>query len=584
MEGLAEGHFNAQQILPAGQLSGSAQDSGVEEGCDDHDSNESSSTTSRGGAGSGFLRQHSSDRDGEDREESNLSYGDPPSHPQLLAQDGHNETLPNCLLEKGKNSSMDGDDMDQERSEEQSTLSGRGASGSVRHPTNNLPLASPLASTSNSFPTPLLRNCSTELHSSVTGKHPVPSTSAIGSANMLHGPPPSVTEDGYLGDCSSDGGNEKNFPIPDHRLKRFLGSSHKNCKCHPNSEEIHSDGSIDGSIPFGTANHGIDPPAGLAFQNVQPSDIFNSYGYHVLINGGSLKSDLNEPNINSSSTLQKSHHHYQSGGGGSRKMRSTLKSKLFQHSSTSSWSSLKASIAERKIRLAAGTNNSEQLERLLTNGVNPNAADEHKRTSLHISAAKGYATCVGSLLQGGADPNLKDLLGNTPLHLAACTNHIEVVTLLLRAGTNVATLDNNGRTPVQLAQSKLKLLQRNRITSCPSNEERSSGASEMGKVKTEVAQVVEMMREYLSKTGHSADSAYSELLNSFSHRFNLHQTQDDLNSDLQSLLDSLGSLKLTHQASSTATKIEEENKIHVPNSSVPESSSIPTAATATFTS
>ena len=144
-------------------------------------------------------------------------------------------------------------------------------------------------------------------------------------------------------------------------------------------------------------------------------------------------------------------------------MRSTLKSKLFQHSSTSSWSSLKASIAERKLRLAAGTNNHEQIDRLIVSGVNPNAADEHKRTALHITAAKGYAQCVASLLQGGADPNLKDLLGNTPLHLAACTNHIEVVTLLLRAGTNVATLDNNGRTPVQLAQSKLKLLQRNHI-------------------------------------------------------------------------------------------------------------------------
>ena len=70
MEGAADGYFNAQQLLPAGQLPGSAQDSGVEEGCDDHDSNESSSTTSRGGVGSGFRRHNSSDRDGEDREES----------------------------------------------------------------------------------------------------------------------------------------------------------------------------------------------------------------------------------------------------------------------------------------------------------------------------------------------------------------------------------------------------------------------------------------------------------------------------------------------------------------------------------
>ena len=36
-----------------------------------------------------------------------------------------------------------------------------------------------------------------------------------------------VTEDGYLGDCSSDGGNEKNFPMPAHLLKRLVKNSNK---------------------------------------------------------------------------------------------------------------------------------------------------------------------------------------------------------------------------------------------------------------------------------------------------------------------------------------------------------------------
>ena len=63
-------------------------------------------------------------------------------------------------------------------------------------------------------------------------------------------------------------------------------------------------------------------------------------------------------------------------------------------------------------------------------------------------------------------------------------------------------------------------------------------------VKTEVAQVVEMMREYLAKTCHAQTSAYSELLNSFSHRLTLHQTHDDINTDLQNLLNSLGNLSL----------------------------------------
>ena len=94
-------------------------------------------------------------------------------------------------------------------------------------------------------------------------------------------------------------------------------------------------------------------------------------------------------------------------------------------------------------------------------------------------------------------------------------------------------------------------------------------------MKTEVAQVVEMMQEYLSKiipedvrsnsaSGEARDvpqnspessggptspgggsaNYYSQLLDSFSHRLTMHTTHDDINSDLQNLLESLGNLSL----------------------------------------
>lgn len=44
---------------------------------------------------------------------------------------------------------------------------------------------------------------------------------------------------------------------------------------------------------------------------------------------------------------------------------------------------------ERKLRLAASVSNIELLVRLLDSGVNPDAADEHLRTPLHLSASRG---------------------------------------------------------------------------------------------------------------------------------------------------------------------------------------------------
>ena len=249
-------------------------------------------------------------------------------------------------------------------------------------------------------------------------------------------PPPSVTEDGYLGDCSSDGGNEKNFPMPSHLLKRLVNG--KPCPCHPESKSDCNSNPSD--------SEGPDPPAGLSFQNVSSSS--SSFGYQVLPQNFQYEDGGGEQR-----------HHHQQSSSNSRKMKSSVRTKIVAKGDT--WYTMTAALTERKLRTAACTNNTDTLQRLLANGVNVNTSDGQRRTALHFGASKGYSEVVNTLLQYGADPNAKDILGNTALHLAACTNHIEVVTLLLRAGTDVTTLDNSGRTPIQLAQSKLKLLQKN---------------------------------------------------------------------------------------------------------------------------
>jgi len=308
-------------------------------------------------------------------------------------------------------------------------------------------------------------------------------------------PPPSVTEDGYLGDCSSDGGNEKNFPMPAHLLKRLVKNGNKSCPCHP--EQLQSSAAVN-------SNEVVEPPAGLSFQNLSQVD---QSGYQVKAESRKMKSSM--------------------------KLKTNPRFAGLGKAASNSWSHISTTLTERKLRTAASTNNTEMMYNLIAKGVNVNAPDEQQRTALHFSAAKGYSEVVNLLLQYGADPNAKDVLGNTALHLAACTNHIEVVTLLLRGGTDVTTLDNSGRTPMQLAQSKLKLLQKNS----------SKSVSEMNKVKAEVSQVVDMMREYLSKKGAMKDN-YSQLLNSFSQRLQLHNNHHEIHSDLQNLLDTLGNLHI----------------------------------------
>ena len=53
------------------------------------------------------------------------------------------------------------------------------------------------------------------------------------------------------------------------------------------------------------------------------------------------------------------------------------------------WSKVKKTIAERKLRSAANTNNSDLVEQLLTSKVpDVNSQDELKRSALHFASAK----------------------------------------------------------------------------------------------------------------------------------------------------------------------------------------------------
>ncbi|XP_012259130.1 ankyrin repeat domain-containing protein 54-like [Athalia rosae] len=220
----------------------------------------------------------------------------------------------------------------------------------------------------------------------------------------------------------------------------------------------------------------------------------------------------------------------------SLKMRSAMRKKIRLYDPPGSYRHrrcwlppLEGPLNERKMRLAAATNNIEMISRILANGVSPNNRDDQGRSPLHIAASRGYTEVVRLLLEHGADPNQRDCLGNTPLHLAVVTSKIAVVTLLLKAGTDVLSLDQHGHNPLQLAQTKLKLLQ---------NYE----CSDMNRVKEEVHNVIGMLLAYLQRQKDAREQV--EALSTFCSRLSLSNTSDQIQGDVRDLLANIDSLSL----------------------------------------
>jgi len=85
----------------------------------------------------------------------------------------------------------------------------------------------------------------------------------------------------------------------------------------------------------------------------------------------------------------------------------------------------------------AETDNTDQVEDLLANGVDINVGNVHGTTALMRAASNGRIRMVHSLLSHGADPNRSRNDGFTPLHLAAFFGHAEVVRVLVEHGARV---------------------------------------------------------------------------------------------------------------------------------------------------
>mmetsp|Transcript_37269 Transcript_37269/g.89092 ORF Transcript_37269/g.89092 Transcript_37269/m.89092 type:complete len:730 (+) Transcript_37269:51-2240(+) len=83
--------------------------------------------------------------------------------------------------------------------------------------------------------------------------------------------------------------------------------------------------------------------------------------------------------------------------------------------------------------------------------VHPDTRGLYGRTSLHVAAHAGHASCVSALLELRASIDAQTDAGFTALHLCCQRGHLIVLQILLAAGCDLTTQADQGETPLHLA-------------------------------------------------------------------------------------------------------------------------------------
>jgi ankyrin repeat protein len=83
---------------------------------------------------------------------------------------------------------------------------------------------------------------------------------------------------------------------------------------------------------------------------------------------------------------------------------------------------------------AVAANDAAKVERLLSEGADPNVRGNDGWTPLSVAARDGHSDLVRILLDAGADINRPEGGGNTPLFWAAHSGNLEIVLQLLKRG------------------------------------------------------------------------------------------------------------------------------------------------------
>ena len=100
---------------------------------------------------------------------------------------------------------------------------------------------------------------------------------------------------------------------------------------------------------------------------------------------------------------------------------------------------------------AALNNNSQDVQKLLAIGADPNTPDRYGDSILNFLCAQGQLEIVKLFLQGGANPNSRNQRfndGGTPLMGAARWKRLEVIMELIEWNADPTIANNRGHIPL----------------------------------------------------------------------------------------------------------------------------------------
>ncbi|XP_063363115.1 protein phosphatase 1 regulatory subunit 16A isoform X2 [Cydia amplana] len=106
---------------------------------------------------------------------------------------------------------------------------------------------------------------------------------------------------------------------------------------------------------------------------------------------------------------------------------------------------------------AAARNDIDEVRRLLSRGVTPDATNEDGLTALHQCCIDNNEAMMRLLLDNGANVNAEDSEKWTPLHAAATCGNLNLVRILIQRGANLLGVNGDGNMPYDICEEERTL-------------------------------------------------------------------------------------------------------------------------------